>query len=126
PDYAYAHNNLASVLFAMGQLKEATDHVRRALEIMPKYADAEYNLAGMLVVQDSSGAAAVPHYRRAIDLRPDWPPVLGEAAWLLATTPVAGVRDPPKAVQYAERAVGLSKGADPILLDVLAGAYASD
>jgi spermidine synthase len=125
PDYAYAHNNLGSVLFAVGDLKEAADHVRRALELMPSYADAEYNLARMLVVQDPAGEAAVAHYRRALDLHPDWLPVLGEAAWLLATDPVAGVRDPAQAVRYAERAVVLSNGQDPVLLDVLGAAYAA-
>jgi tetratricopeptide (TPR) repeat protein len=124
PDYAFAHNNLGSVLFAVGNVDEAVAHVRRALEITPAYADAEYNLARILVVQEGS-EAAMPHYRRALELRPDWLPVLGETSWLLATDPTARLRDPAAAVRYAERAVVLSKGSDPVSLDILAAAYAA-
>jgi tetratricopeptide (TPR) repeat protein len=124
PDYAFAHNNLGSVLFATGNLDEAVAHVRRALEIMPSYADAEYNLARMLVVEEGT-EAAVLHYRRALELRSDWLPVLGETSWLLATDPTARLKDPAAAVRYAERAVVLSKGSDPVFLDILAAAYAA-
>jgi tetratricopeptide (TPR) repeat protein len=124
PDYAYAHNNLGSVLFVIGDLNQAIEHVRRALEIMPAYPDAEYNLARMLVAQDHANEASV-HYRRALDLHLDWPVVLAEASWLFATSPAASVRDPSRAVQYAQRAVALSRAADPVLLDVLAAAYAA-
>ena len=65
------------------------------------------------------------HYRAALSLRPEWPPVLTEFAWLLATDPDEGVRDPVQAIAVAEQAVGLTRRMDPVALDVLAAAYGS-
>jgi hypothetical protein len=58
-------------------------------------------------------------------LRPDWAPVLAEAAWLFATHPDARVRDPGLAISFAERGTALTSRRDPVLLDVLAAAYAA-
>src|SRR5204862_2706371 len=121
---ADAHNNLGKLLAFQGHSDEALDHLRRALEIRPEYPDAHYNLARTLLAQGHVSEAA-DHYRAALALRPDWLPVLGEAAWLLATHPDARVRDPGMAVSFAERGAALTNRRDPVLLDVLAAAYAA-
>jgi Tfp pilus assembly protein PilF len=94
------------------------------LEINPNYPDAEYNVAHALVLQRHPDDA-LAHYRKALALQPDWPPVLNELAWLLAAHVDAGVRDPVQAVSLAERAVVLTNRQDPRSLDVLAVAYAA-
>jgi hypothetical protein len=50
--------------------------------------------------------------------------LLEDAAWLLATNPNASVRNGPEAVELAQRAVKLSEGREPAILDTLAAAYA--
>ena len=64
---------------------------------------------------------AVAAYRQVLTLRPDWPGVLNNLAWMLATEPE--VRAPAEAVRLAERAVALTGAADPDALDTLAAAY---
>jgi hypothetical protein len=63
---------------------------------------------------------ASQHYRTALELQPDWPPVLAEAARLFATSTDPRVRNPEDAVRYAERAVALTYRRDPALLELLA------
>ena len=46
------------------------------------------------------------------------------AAWLLATAPVAAVRNGARAVELARKAAELSKSKDADILDTLAAAYA--
>src|SRR5206468_1897111 len=50
---------------------------------------------------------------------------LGGAAWLLATCPDPEVRDGPRAIELAERAVEATHRNDANLLDTLAAAYAA-
>jgi uncharacterized protein (TIGR02466 family) len=45
----HVHNNLASALLAVGDRDKAERHYRRALALDPAYADAQYNLALMLI-----------------------------------------------------------------------------
>ena len=100
------------------------ERIGPALEIRRDYPDAHYNLGRILLAQGQP-SAAVEHYRQALALRPDWLPVLGEAAWLLATHPDEGVRDPKQAIMFAEHGVALTNRQNPALLDVLAAAYAA-
>ena len=51
-------------------------------------------------------------------------PVLTEAAWALATSPAASVRNGAEAVALAERAARLTGGREPSILDAQAAAYA--
>jgi tetratricopeptide (TPR) repeat protein/mono/diheme cytochrome c family protein len=125
PENAEAQNNFGKLLTYKGQTDEAIPHLRRALEIREDYAEAHYNMAHALVAQgDALGSVA--HYLTALKLRPEWPPVLSECAWLLATHPSERVRDPQQAIAFAERAVALTSRRDPVALDILAAAYASD
>jgi spermidine synthase len=57
-------------------------------------------------------------------VEPDNQAALRQAAWVLATSPEASVRNGGEAVKLAERAAGLPGGGDPAVLDVLAAAYA--
>ena len=88
------------------------------------YKRQHYNIARTLLAQGHAGEAA-EQYRAALALRPDWTPVIVEAAWLFATHPDARVRDPALAISLAERGAALTNRRDPVLLDVLAAAYAA-
>jgi tetratricopeptide (TPR) repeat protein len=67
-------------------------------------------------------------YEEAVELDPNIDH-LNAAAWLLATCPKAAIRNPNKAIRYAERAVASSESGDSTatgeLLDTLAAAYAA-
>jgi tetratricopeptide (TPR) repeat protein len=96
---------------------------RHALAVTAENPIAHAHLAAALL-EGGRPAEAIAHYRESIRLRPDSAPVANALAWLLATTPEAELKNPYLAVQLAERAVGLSGGRDPRILDTLAAAYA--
>jgi len=53
----------------LGQVDEAIDHFRTALEIKPDYADADNNL-GMALARRGRINEAIPHVRKALEIRP--------------------------------------------------------
>jgi len=81
---------------------------------------AEFYRFGRGVPQ--SDARALKWYRKAAaigDLAG-----LKAAAWLMATSPKSDLRDSRTAIDFARKAVGLTKRKDPRSLDILAAAYA--
>jgi len=75
-------------------------------------------------LQQGSTRAALEHYHEALRLRPDWPGVLNNLAWLLATHPSAEFRNGHQAVPLAERACQLTGGTNLAMVSTLAAAYA--
>ncbi len=153
PYYAEAHNNLGSLLLAFGQAEEAMSHFRHALQTetdpnqmrhpmalgdhrgatnrysqalrpKPDYARIHHNL-GRALAGAGDLAEALVHYRRAVDLRPDWATSLNDAAKILATHSDSRVRNADEAIRFAERASVLTGGRDVSILDTLALAYAA-
>jgi tetratricopeptide (TPR) repeat protein len=124
-NYAEAHNNLATLLLYLGRAQEAADHAGRAVEIRPDLPEAHYNLARAALAVGQSGDAS-DQFTEALRLRPDWPTALKDFAWMLATYPDSSRRSPRRAIDLAERAVELTGHAEPVLLDVLAAAYAAN
>jgi Flp pilus assembly protein TadD len=124
PDYALAHNNLASTLLQTGNSDEALAHFREAIRLDPTNAEAHGNLGSLLRARGDA-ANAVAELRRAVELNPDSVPVVAALASLLATTADATLRRPAEAVAMAQRAVDLTGKKDAGVLDVLAAAYAA-
>jgi Flp pilus assembly protein TadD len=123
PKYFDAQVNLGMVLSEHEQFDEAIACFLRAQEIDPARAESHINLANVLYrqgkVQD-----AVTHLREVVRLQPNDVPSLNQLAFVLATCPIAEVRDGKSAVEFAIRAVELSAGREPIFLNTLAAAYA--
>jgi hypothetical protein len=69
-------------------------------------------------------AQAPANWRAAVELRPNDAEALRRAAWALATSPDAAIRNGDDALRFAVRAVELSGGKDAYVLDTLAAAYA--
>ena len=92
------------------------------MTIKPDFAVAHCDLGTALREQRNFTEAAT-EWREAIQLQPH-PAFLNQLAWLLATCPEAAVRNGAEAVELAKRAVNLSGGRDPAVLDTLAAAYA--
>lgn len=49
PDLAEAHNNLAVLLAARGELEAALEHLQRAVLVQPQHVQAQENLGDLLV-----------------------------------------------------------------------------
>jgi tetratricopeptide (TPR) repeat protein len=67
---------------------------------------------------------ALAQWREALSLNPSHVAALDQAAQLLASGPDASIRDGPKALEFAQRAVRLTGDREPATLDTLAAAYA--
>lgn len=124
PDSDRLHNNLGKTLSSARRWSEAADEYRRALQLDPGNYKAHMNLADALIEQRRP-AEAIGHYVEALRLKPTWVPAMNDLAWLLATHPDAGVREPAEAVKRAERACALTNYRNPMMLDTLAAAYAA-
>ena len=69
PDFAPAHMNLGNALREDGRLDEALPHLRQALQLQPS-PFAHNNLG--LALQARGDAQAAMHYRRAIEMHPQF------------------------------------------------------
>jgi tetratricopeptide (TPR) repeat protein len=121
--YAPAHYELGLVLRQRGDAQGAIREWLSALEFDPKYAEAHNRLGDALYAQGRT-AEALAHWRDGLQLQPNDAPTLQRAAWVLATSPDAKIRNGDEALAFAVRAVELSGGNDARMLDTLAAAYA--
>ncbi len=124
PDSAELHNTLGFALLFEQNTDEAILHLRKAIELSPNMVNAHENLGMALFYAQGKTAEALSHWRRVLRLEPNHLPVLNQTAWVLATSPDRSVRNGTEAVTLAERAVQLSGGQEPAILDSLAAAYA--
>jgi Flp pilus assembly protein TadD len=125
PNYADAYYNRGTVLFAKGRVDEAIADWAKALEMHPNDADAHTSL-GNALLQKGSLREAIAHYVTAMALAPEDPHSRNNLAWVLATASDSSIRDGAKAVGFAQEAVQLSGGREPLFLRTLAAAYAEN
>ncbi len=123
PDFPEAHNSLGVALLQQGKVDDAIGHFEKVLEIKPDSEQAHRSL-GNALLQKGRLNEAIAHYQKALELKPDDVQVLSNLAWILATCPQAALRNGNKAVELAEQANALAGGKNPVLLGVLAAAYA--
>ncbi len=123
PDFAEAHYNLGTFLANCGRLDEAIAHFQKALEIKPDAAEAGNNL-GVARSQREGILKALDHQRELLRSRPDDVALLNDTAWVLATNPNTSIRNGAEATELAQRAVRLSAGREPAVLNTLAAACA--
>ena len=134
--------NLACTLAARGELDEAIVDYQRALALAPNYDEARANLAsaltqraqwdaaathyenGAALLQRKQPREAIEEFHAALRSRPEWPEVMNNLAWLLATHPSVDVRDGAEAVSLAERVRELTGGTNLWMMSTLAAAYA--
>jgi tetratricopeptide (TPR) repeat protein len=123
PGYAEAYYNWGNVLAHQGKLSEAIQHYERAIQLQPGYAQACYNM-GVALRDEGKVAEAIQQFERAIQLKPDYVEALNNLAYLLATSQNVLLRNTTKAIALSEQANHLTGGANPIVLETLATAYA--
>jgi len=122
-DLPQVHYNLGSALMSRGAYAEAAAQFNEVLRVSPDVAAAHYQL-GMACLKQQQIPAAVDHWRAAVRLKPQWPDLLNNLAWVLATDPHAELRNGAEAVRLALRAAELAGTNDLRVLDTLAAAYA--
>jgi tetratricopeptide (TPR) repeat protein len=122
---AGAHHGLAVALAGQNRTEEAIDHWKKSLEILPDNIEALNRLAVALATTART-REAMAEWEKVLAYEPNDANAANNLAWVLATSPEAEIRNGPRAVQLAERAVQLTQSKDPTRLRTLAAAYAEN
>jgi spermidine synthase len=117
------HYNVGVAFMERGRLEDAAVQLAEAARLAPEQPPARAAY-GHLLVRQGRIEQGLAETREAHRLRPTWPAPMCQLAWVLATHPEARYRDAAEAVRLAERARELTGGKDPVVLNVLAAAYA--
>ncbi|MCB2228551.1 MAG: hypothetical protein KQH53_17885 [Desulfarculaceae bacterium] len=118
-----AYNNRGALWADLGHLKKALNDFGLALEL-DSTNPLFYTNRGLVYQRWGKYKDALDDYNRALDLDDGFANALVAKAWLLATCPVAALRNGPQAVELAGRAAGGERTAN--ILDTLAAALAED
>ena len=120
-----AYMDIARDLSQRGVHADAERALRQALKVDEKFVQAHMAL-GELLLLTGRVAEAVGRYRTVLAMEPRQPMSLNNLAWLLASCADASLRNPDEAVRLAERLCQLTNFREPLSLDTLSVAYASD
>ena len=123
PGFLPARMSLGNALLRQGKADLAVAHFQKVLETRPNDAALHLNL-GLCFFQMGRMEEAKLHYEKALENAPAEPGIQNNLAWLLATCPVASLRDGNKAVELARQANALTGGERPVILRTLAAALA--
>jgi len=123
PQEAANQYNLGLALLRKSSFDEAIAQFRKALALYPRDAQTHNDL-GVALSLKRRFDEAVAQFREAMAADPQFAQAQSNLAWLLATCPQATVRNGAEALKLAAKAVDLSHGNDPRMLDSLAAAYA--
>src|SRR5437660_1879025 len=116
------HLNLGQVLRQKGQPDEALEEFRKGINAWPDFRAFD-SLASVLLQRGRMGEA-IANCRKSMELEPNSPVALANAAWILATAADESLRNGSEALELSLRANNLSGGTDPFTLHALAAAYA--
>jgi tetratricopeptide (TPR) repeat protein len=122
PNSAAAHAGLGSALVSQGELEEALAEFREASRLEPTNAIL-WNEQAIVYEQMGRGEDALHSLETGLEANPGNAGILNQMGWLYATAENPTVRDPAKALAYAQRAVEASNASDANVLDTLAEAY---
>jgi Flp pilus assembly protein TadD len=122
-DSAEVQYNLANVLLRKEQFDEAIFYYQRAIELRPNDADIRDNF-GTALLQKGDLDGAIDQYRQAIELSPADTKVQANLAWALAISPETPQIKGAIAIKLAQQANQMTGGENPVILHILAAAYA--
>jgi tetratricopeptide (TPR) repeat protein len=123
PEAPLAHDNLGTLLIQLGRFEDGMREYTEAARLKPDDPLPHY-LMGKAWLRHGQSAKAVLAFQESLRRDPDDFHTATYAARVLATDPDPAVRNGVEAVKLAERANTLSNGAQPLVLDTLAMAYA--
>jgi arylsulfatase A-like enzyme/Flp pilus assembly protein TadD len=124
PGEEKAYYHLALCFYEQGRFDEADKHLRPTLFGNPSYVNAIVHLADKLL-EMRQVKCGYDYYAEALRLRPDSVNILNSLAWIQAACNIEEIRNPPGAVELAQKACELDKYENPKVLDTLAVAYAA-
>jgi len=123
PKHIKAHIYIGESLEMLGMINEAILEFFSILKENPNSLDTLIDLEKLLYSNGERG--------RVIELLNNSTATLSENlfllndfSWILSTAPESRLRDGPRALELARKAVEMSGGTDPIMLDTLAAAFA--
>jgi tetratricopeptide (TPR) repeat protein len=122
PELAAEYDARGDALFIQGKLAEAVVEYREAARFEPSNAELWMQL-GQTYEKMGRGEEALHSLETGVEADPGNAGLLNHLAWLYATIENPTLRDPAKAIAYAQRAVEMSNATDANILDTLAEAY---
>ena len=123
PNMAKAHFGLAEVLMKQHNFDEAMGEYFLALKSDANIPQAHYQLAALFSVKQDM-PSTISHLQEALRLDPNFVLALNNLGWIRATQADPKMRDGSEATRLALKAVNLTGGNNPSILDTLAAAYA--
>ncbi len=124
PDLVEVHYQRGVKALISGEYSLAIATLYQVVTVKPDHLEANYNL-GVAYMRAGRYTKALDTFRIGLRMKLDQPATLQAAAWILATHPNPGERDPNVALELAKKARVLTKGTDAGVLDSLAAAYAA-
>jgi tetratricopeptide (TPR) repeat protein len=121
-DLAATHIKSGDALYGQGKLEESIFEYREAARLDPTNADLWMRL-GQAYEQTGHGEDALYSLEKGLEADPGNVGILNHMGWFYATAEDPTLRDPAKALAYAQRAVDASDGKEANILDTLAEAY---
>lgn len=129
PNQPEAHFLLGSILGGEPPTSEqAIPHLKAYLQNAPRTPETAkelaraYNMLASVYGRTGQEAKSLATNEEGLKSVPDDDIMLNNAAWTYATAQDTSLRDPQKALDYARRAVAISKGKKAFILDTLAEA----
>ena len=124
PDLALAYNLLGNALAEAGRVDEAQARFQQAVDRDPSLVAVRFNLARLLLAHGQT-MMALEHFEVASQLLPGNEVIASAYAWLLATSPKEGVRNPQRALEVIEACPEAVRGASAACLRSHAAALAA-
>jgi tetratricopeptide (TPR) repeat protein len=124
PGDPVARVRLGAVLARQSRFDAALPHLEYALTLRPGDVDAHRFLAEIYAVQRQD-QSAVRHYEQALAVLPNDAELMARLAVILADSRDASVGNPSRAMDLADRAVRLTSGREPRMLEILSIAQAA-
>jgi rhomboid protease GluP len=121
PLSAEARRGLAGAYVRKGDIESATLVLEEMLGKDAQSAEGQ-RVLGDLCQQDGLDRLAIRYYERSLELNPDQAATHNNLGWLLATTAIAELRDPARALAHAQKAVALDGWKESTFIDTLAEA----
>ncbi len=129
PNQPEAHFLLGSILGEEPPTsQQAIPHLKMYLQYVPRTPDTAkelaraYNMLASVYGRTGQEAKSLATNEEGLKAVPDDDIMLNNAAWTYATAQDESLRDPQKALDYARKAVAISKGQKAFILDTLAEA----
>jgi tetratricopeptide (TPR) repeat protein len=123
PDYANAHYTLGNALLGEGEIDEAIAQCREALSLAPQSTEVSTTL-GNALLRKGQVSEAITYYERSLEIDRGSVTALNNLAWVLSTCPDGSLRNGPRAIELAKKAVEFSAPQNPTFMRTLAAAYA--